>query len=118
MLRSLTAPRATHQSSLAVTPKSASPTPHPTLPHLLSPPAPAPTPGTKLSTLCPITPALSALVSALDTLRSWVDEIPPTEQSLRYGNPSFRTWFARMAAAAPGFVRQAGVVNRSACVVP
>jgi serine/threonine-protein phosphatase 2A activator len=46
-----------------------------------------------------------ALVAALDTLRAWVDEIPPAEQSLRYGNPAYRTWFARMAAAAPGLLR-------------
>jgi serine/threonine-protein phosphatase 2A activator len=53
----------------------------------------------------PLSPPLAALVAALDTLRAWVDEIPPAEQSLRYGNPAYRAWFARMAAAAPGLLQ-------------
>lgn len=37
----------------------------------------------------------------LDTLSAWVDQIPPVTQSLRYGNPAFRTWHAKAAAQAP-----------------
>lgn len=40
--------------------------------------------------------AVRALVAALDVLCGWVDDIPPAAQSLRYGNPAFRTWFARL----------------------
>ncbi|GBF94505.1 hypothetical protein Rsub_07039 [Raphidocelis subcapitata] len=61
--------------------------------------------GKALSTPVQLSRPLAALVSALDALRAWVDEIPPTQQSLRYGNPAYRTWFARMAAAAPGLMR-------------
>lgn len=51
-----------------------------------------------------MSPPLAALAAALDSLRAWVDEIPPARQSLRYGNPAYRDWFARMAAAAPGLI--------------
>ena len=40
---------------------------------------------------------MQALLHVLDMLSSWVDEIPPAAHTLRYGNPAFRTWFARMA---------------------
>jgi len=40
------------------------------------------------------------MVATLDVLASWVDEIPPEQQSLRYGNPAFRTWFARLTEQA------------------
>ena len=31
-----------------------------------------------------------ALVAVLRKMREWVDEIPPQQQSLRYGNPAYR----------------------------
>jgi hypothetical protein len=68
-------------------------------------PLPQPRAGKKLSAPRQLSRPLAALVAALDSLRAWVDEIPPAQQSLRYGNPAYRTWFARMAAAAPGLVR-------------
>lgn len=37
-----------------------------------------------------------SLLSILDTLDSWIDEIPPAQHTLRYGNPAFRTWFSRL----------------------
>ncbi len=40
-------------------------------------------------------------VQVLETLGGWVDAIPAVTQSLRYGNPAFRTWHARAAAQAP-----------------
>ena len=32
----------------------------------------------------------------LHTLSQWVDEVPPSTQALRYGNPAFRIWHARV----------------------
>ena len=58
--------------------------------------------GVKLSAPCTVAPPLAALAAALDELRAWVDEVPPAAQPLRYGNPAFREWHARVAAAAPG----------------
>lgn len=40
----------------------------------------------------------------LEKLDGWVDAIPPVTQSLRYGNPAFRTWHARAVAEAPSLV--------------
>ncbi|KAK9828967.1 hypothetical protein WJX72_003113 [[Myrmecia] bisecta] len=53
--------------------------------------------GAKLSADCPTSAATTALVDVLDTLWGWVDEVPPRQQSLRYGNPAYRDWFARVA---------------------
>lgn len=40
--------------------------------------------------------AIDSTVKVLDTLNTWVDEIPPAKQALRYGNPSYRDWFAKV----------------------
>ena len=34
--------------------------------------------------------AVQSLLEILDTLSVWVDEIPPVQRSLRYGNPAFK----------------------------
>lgn len=44
---------------------------------------------------------MQKLVGVLDTLWRWVDDIPPAAHTLRYGNPAYRAWFAKMADAAP-----------------
>ena len=46
--------------------------------------------GTKDTAACQIRPPLQSLIKTLDTLSGWVDEIPPAQQSLRYGNPAFK----------------------------
>ena len=46
--------------------------------------------GVKDTAACHIGPALQSLIKNLDTLSAWVDEIPPAQQSLRYGNPAFK----------------------------
>ena len=53
--------------------------------------------GTQLTESFDLSPPISALVEVLDQLQQWVVDIPPVQQSLRYGNPAYRTWFARMA---------------------
>lgn len=42
----------------------------------------------------------------LDTLASWVDEIPPLQQPLRYGNPAFRSWHSRLLENALQLLQQ------------
>jgi len=32
----------------------------------------------------------------LKQFTSWVDEIPPIQQPMRFGNKAFRTWHARV----------------------
>jgi serine/threonine-protein phosphatase 2A activator len=48
------------------------------------------------------------LVEVLDQLQQWVVEIPPVQQSLRYGNPAYRTWWARMADTAEQLMLKVG----------
>ncbi|KAK9691438.1 hypothetical protein RND81_09G196700 [Saponaria officinalis] len=67
--------------------------------------------GLKLSDPCPVSPTLSAIIAALRNLSAAVDEIPPSVQSSRYGNPSFRVWHDRMTSSAKEFMRE--VLNSS-----
>ncbi|EFJ50118.1 hypothetical protein VOLCADRAFT_104067 [Volvox carteri f. nagariensis] len=45
-------------------------------------------------------PAVQRMCALLTQLETLVDEVPPEQQSLRYGNPAFRTWMARLAERA------------------
>jgi serine/threonine-protein phosphatase 2A activator len=60
--------------------------------------------GHTLSAACEISETTTALVTILDTMDTWVDEIPPAEHTLRYGNPSFRLWFAQLKKEASTLV--------------
>ena len=61
---------------------------------------------------CPI-PASSASSSAgvrameglLGTLEAWVDDFPPIQQPMRFGNRAFRSWHARLVSKAPALLR-------------
>ncbi|XP_050225260.1 uncharacterized protein LOC126674792 [Mercurialis annua] len=39
---------------------------------------------------------IKTLISILQTLINWIEEIPPVQQSARYGNVSYRTWQNRL----------------------
>ncbi|CAK0782979.1 hypothetical protein CVIRNUC_006174 [Coccomyxa viridis] len=54
---------------------------------------------------CTMSPPVEALVTALQQMSAWVDDIPPQQQSLRYGNPAYRVWFAKVAEAGEGLIR-------------
>ncbi|KAF6265505.1 PTPA-domain-containing protein [Scenedesmus sp. NREL 46B-D3] len=60
--------------------------------------------GTKLSQPFELSPCLALLKGLLDDLWGLVDATPPVQQSLRYGNPAFRTWFAGMMDRTPQWV--------------
>ena len=49
--------------------------------------------------------AIHNMVQVLDTLSGWVDEIPPAKQALRYGNPAYREWFAKLDDNADSLLR-------------
>ncbi|KAG2497114.1 hypothetical protein HYH03_004705 [Edaphochlamys debaryana] len=49
-------------------------------------------------------PAVRATCDMLTKLGTMVDEVPPEQQSLRYGNPAFRTWHARLTERAPALL--------------
>lgn len=47
--------------------------------------------GRTLSEDVHISSTVAGIQAALTTLDAWVDEIPPAQQSLRYGNPAYRS---------------------------
>lgn len=61
--------------------------------------------GKKLSDECHVSDACHRIISVLQTLNSWVDEIPPQKTVMRYGNPSFRQWQERLQERGPSLVR-------------
>lgn len=46
----------------------------------------------------PQDPKFDPLVKMLDDFRDWIDEIPPIQQPMRFGNKSFRTWHDKVQA--------------------
>eukprot|EP00252_Welwitschia_mirabilis_P006161 TRINITY_DN1691_c0_g1_i1.p1 TRINITY_DN1691_c0_g1~~TRINITY_DN1691_c0_g1_i1.p1 ORF type:complete len:345 (+),score=40.12 TRINITY_DN1691_c0_g1_i1:207-1241(+) len=52
--------------------------------------------GHKLSDACKESPIIKNIVELLDHMSSWVDEFPPLQQPVRYGNPAFRQWQERL----------------------
>ncbi|TMX00975.1 hypothetical protein EJD97_025512 [Solanum chilense] len=60
----------------------------------------------KLSDPCHESSVVLAIVSVLETLSVYVDEIPLAPQSSRYGNLAYRTWHERMSCDAESFLLQ------------
>ncbi|XP_009772478.1 uncharacterized protein LOC107818780 isoform X1 [Nicotiana tabacum] len=60
----------------------------------------------KLSDPCHVSPPVSAIVSVLQTLIAYVDEIPLALQTSRYGNLAYRTWHEHMSCDAESFMLQ------------
>jgi serine/threonine-protein phosphatase 2A activator len=52
--------------------------------------------GKKNTTECPKTEIISNLVSVIETIEIWFEEIPPVDHTGRFGNPSYRTWFKKV----------------------
>lgn len=48
--------------------------------------------GVKITDMKETPESLRPVVEALSTLSRYVDEVPPQEHTLRYGNPAFRDW--------------------------
>jgi len=46
--------------------------------------------GIPLSQEVPVSPSCQAVISILHTASAWVEEIPPIQQPMRYGNKAFR----------------------------
>jgi serine/threonine-protein phosphatase 2A activator len=45
---------------------------------------------------CQISEAVANTIKVLDTLSGWIDEIPPSADSQRFGNTAFRLWIDRL----------------------
>ncbi|TQD99957.1 hypothetical protein C1H46_014461 [Malus baccata] len=60
----------------------------------------------KISDPCHQSDVVNTIVSILETLIQWVDEIPPTQQAARYGNVSFRSWHERLSETSHSLMLQ------------
>lgn len=56
--------------------------------------------GRKVSDPCLESAPVKGLLALLSDLSTWADLIPPVTTSLRYGNPAFREWHARLESQA------------------
>ncbi|KAJ3695831.1 hypothetical protein LUZ60_001208 [Juncus effusus] len=63
--------------------------------------------GRKLSDPLPVplSSTLSSLLSLLQTLSEWVDQIPPFPHQARYGNPAYRLWHERLSSDSPSLLQ-------------
>jgi serine/threonine-protein phosphatase 2A activator len=50
----------------------------------------------KISDPCHQSETTNTIVSIIETLTQWIDEIPPAQQAARYGNIAYRTWHERL----------------------
>ncbi|RUS14031.1 hypothetical protein BC937DRAFT_94451 [Endogone sp. FLAS-F59071] len=50
----------------------------------------------KISDPCHISENVTKILTMLDTIDAWTDEIPPLQNPQRFGNKAFRTWIARL----------------------
>nr|GEU30013.1 serine/threonine-protein phosphatase 2A activator [Tanacetum cinerariifolium] len=62
--------------------------------------------GHKLSDPCHESRVITSIVSILEKLTQFIDEIPPFQQSARYGNLAYRDWHERMTENADSFILQ------------
>lgn len=62
--------------------------------------------GRKISDPCHMSPTVTSIISILQTLTQFVEEIPPLPQTGRYGNLAYRDWHQRMTENADSFMLQ------------
>eukprot|EP00029_Vermamoeba_vermiformis_P005788 TRINITY_DN2105_c0_g1_i1.p1 TRINITY_DN2105_c0_g1~~TRINITY_DN2105_c0_g1_i1.p1 ORF type:complete len:339 (-),score=36.34 TRINITY_DN2105_c0_g1_i1:87-1103(-) len=62
--------------------------------------------GKSNSTECHVSPAVERVCSVLNTLAQWVDDIPPIQQPMRYGNKAYRDWFEKNIQNAEDLMKQ------------
>ena len=53
---------------------------------------------------CSVSPAVTAAVQLVGSLADWIEQIPPMEQAMRYGNKAFRQWHQRLVADSPALL--------------
>ena len=60
--------------------------------------------GKRLSDECAVSPLVGRALGMLEAMGGWVDEIPPLDQPMRYGNKAYRLWHDRLQADGPALV--------------
>ncbi|CAM9453250.1 unnamed protein product [Ectocarpus fasciculatus] len=58
----------------------------------------------QLDTLDAATDTVSRIVGMLRKMGSWVDDFPPIEEPMRFGNKAFRSWYQKLEQEAGGMV--------------
>ncbi|CAK4085225.1 unnamed protein product [Aphanomyces euteiches] len=57
--------------------------------------------GKKLTDEIPVSQNVESVCTLLATLSTWIDEIPPIAQPMRFGNKAFRDWYDRLVDQSP-----------------
>ncbi|CEP03453.1 Serine/threonine-protein phosphatase 2A activator [Plasmodiophora brassicae] len=66
--------------------------------------------GKRITDVGPISPSVERIVSMLNSLLRWTDEIPPVDNAMsRFGNPAFRTFYDRVSTHIEELMQAAGV---------
>jgi len=52
--------------------------------------------GLQVSSTILLSPCVQKAMDLLQTLSNWVDEIPPIQQPMRYGNKAYRSWHTKV----------------------
>lgn len=58
-------------------------------------------------------PLVRGLVAMLEELDGWVDDFPPIQQPMRFGNKAFQQWHARLVERGEGLLAEALAQTRS-----
>lgn len=61
--------------------------------------------GKPLTHACEVSQPVRDATAVLETMSGWVGELPPQQQQMRYGNPSFKLWHARACEQAPQLMK-------------
>ncbi|EME29371.1 Serine/threonine-protein phosphatase 2A activator [Galdieria sulphuraria] len=60
----------------------------------------------KTTAAVPQSSVVQSLVEQLNRLSDWIDDIPPIEQPMRFGNAAFRTWHKRLVENSRNLLEQ------------
>ncbi|CAM9611375.1 unnamed protein product [Chrysoparadoxa australica] len=52
-----------------------------------------------------VSEAVKKISAMMGTMESWIDEYPPIQQPMRFGNKAFRSWHGRFVEEAPAMMR-------------
>lgn len=63
--------------------------------------------GKKISDIGNMSQLVENMISMLDKLDKWIDEIPPIEQPQRFGNKAFRLWYNRVVEEKESLLKEA-----------
>mmetsp|Transcript_295 Transcript_295/g.356 ORF Transcript_295/g.356 Transcript_295/m.356 type:complete len:236 (-) Transcript_295:382-1089(-) len=61
-------------------------------------------------TATPLTENLTPLHNLLEQLSVWIDEVPPIDQPMRFGNRAYRTWMDKVIASSDEKLRELSTI--------